>query len=221
MTYKNPTTSILIPVWQIFATALLLYLLPQSQIVERFLLSYLIYKWQLSVVKMLFLLIVFLFPFWLHQRAMTPLNKKRRDSLLKEIKKDVIKQYKVHKKHIKVERGKNNFSTLMPKSFYEYWFYKNDIKTFSRIIEDVISEKTTNINSKYMYKYLSQTIRDLFLFHNSDIKNLYNIFVDETYKDKNIEEIEEIKNHFVLNMDSETNTQIELLTSEDRLNEFL
>jgi hypothetical protein len=74
MSNKELNTSVTIPLLLIIAATLLQYLLPPIETVEKALISYLQYKWLLSVVKSLALSLVLLLPYYLFNRAINPLN---------------------------------------------------------------------------------------------------------------------------------------------------
>lgn len=96
----NVNISVTIPLLLTVSATLLGYLLSKIENVEKFLISYLQYKWSAWVLITSSFLLITLFPYYLFNRETRPLNKKERDNLLKTIKDMVEAKYSLHTRNV-------------------------------------------------------------------------------------------------------------------------
>ena len=224
MSHRNLNTSISIPVWQIIATALLLYLLPPPESVEIILLSSLKYKQSVLVVKALLLAIVVLVPFYLHQRAIKPLSKQAKEALLSAIKNSVESKYEIHRSNTltkelekavnkEVTRGFSLPSGSLNGAIID--LYINEFSIFASILENSIKIATTNINTKGLHKYLSLLIIDMLNDFNTRIKTGYKMAA-EGYWGGKIGDFD-LNKHFANIADNKAQLQIDKILSMNEI----
>lgn len=229
MSDNNLKTSISIPLWQLIATALLLYLLPPPQSVEIFLLLLLKHKESVLAVKILAVVLIILSFCYLKQKSNRPLSSQERNSLLKNIKDVVEAQYLLHTRNV---LAKNFDELLNNEASRGFTFptgalagaisdlYISDIGVFSEFIEDAISKATSNINTKTLHQYLSVLVNKMLTKHNSDIKALYNRFTKGYYENTGTKHINIINTSFASQADSETKQRIKHLLSANNLDKI-
>jgi len=229
MSGRNLSTSVSIPLALTIVGTLLGYLLPEIENVEKFLISYLQYRWSAWVLITSSFLLITLFPYYLFNRATRPLNKKQRNNLLKNIKDMVKAQYSLHTRNVlakSFDELLNNEATrgfTLPTGALAGAIsdlYISDIGVYSKLLEEAISKATSNINTKTLHQYLSVLINEMLSKHNSDIKALYNGFAKGYYENMGTKHLNIMNTSFSDEADSETKQRIKYLLSVNNLEEI-
>jgi hypothetical protein len=228
MSRKNLKTSVSIPLWQLIATALLLYLLPPPQSVEILLLSLLKCKQSVLAVKLLTVVLIILSFFYLKQKSNKPLSSKKKSKLLKIIKDMVETQYLLHTRNVLAK----NFDELLEREATRGYtlpsgalagavsdLYITDIGIYSNLLKNALSKATLNITRKSLYPHLAELINEMLMQHLHNIKELYNSFVKAYFSNMGQNHVNLLKNSFATQAEKETELRAKNLSTINDLNQ--
>ena len=229
MSRKDISTSVSIPLSLIIVGTLLGYLLPEIGSVEKFLLSYLKYRWSVWVLITSSFLLATLFPYYSYTRATRPLNKKERANVIKNIKDMVEAQYSIHRRNVLTKSFEKMLNKEAARGFTRPTgtlsvvvsdLYLSEVGVFSSLLEKSISKGTLSAKDKALRRDLSVLITELLTKHNAIIKGLFNSFSRNYYRDTGPEHIETMNARFTFHVDAETRQRIKYLLSVNNLDEI-
>jgi len=212
MSHKNINISVTIPLSLALVGTLLGYLLSKIENVEKFLISYLLYRWSAWIVITSSLLLITLFPYYLFNRETRPLNKKERGKLLKTIKDVVETQYSLHTKNVLAQRFDELLNNEETRGFTLPTgalagaisdLYIADIGVYSKLLEDTLSKATSNISRKSLHPYLAELINEMHIQHCRNMKELYNRFAETYFINMGQKHVNLMKNTFATQAENE------------------
>jgi len=230
MSRKNINISVTIPLLLIVVGTLLGYLLLKIETVEKFLISYLRYRWSVWVLITSSFLLIILFSYYLFNRATKPLNKKERDKLLKIIKDMVKAQYLLHTRNVLAKR----FDELLEREAARGFtlptgalagavsdLYIADIVIYSILLKDALSKAASNINRKSLHPHLVELINEMFVQNLYNIKELYNRFVETYFSNMDQDHINLLKSSFAIQAEKETKLRAKNLSVLNNLDQII
>ena len=177
----------------------------------------------------LFSLIIFLYPFYLQQKATRPLRRKELESLFKNITEKINAQYELHKRNTLIAQFDKTMNREANRGF-EFptsmlaadiaKLYINEISIFSRLLEEAIIDIISDVNilkdSQYWIKYIENS----FSKQNIYVKKAYSQFIKDYYRNVEKERVYAVVDFFASSADVETELHLKKLISTFKLVEF-